>query len=280
MYKPHQKSSFTLACLLIIVASLISLSACNGGNKTGNDQTNVQTSPTTNTESPQEGTQSPAATTEGEGGTDPITAGMTGADRPNTDPLELLQSDQLKQELNITQEQSGKIQQITQDFRGKLKQTYDGLNLSGLPPQEQSQKLQEVSGQVQQEVDKARQEIGKVLTPEQVNRFKQITLQIYGFGVLSSDQFTQELKITADQQKQLEDIRQSVVEKMRASWEVPPSDPQKRNEVIEVNRKRMEQILKESNDQAKAVLTPDQQQTLKTLEGEKFNFIPPSPPAS
>lgn len=274
MYKPHQKTPFTLACLLIIVASLISLSACNGGNKT-TDQTNVET-PTT-TESPQ-ATESPATT--GEGEPDPITAGMTGADRPDTDPLELLQSDQVKQELKITDEQAGKIQQVSQNFRQELKQTYSGLNLSGLPPEQQSQKLQEVSGQVQQDIDQTRQEIGKVLTPEQVNRFKQISLQIYGFGVLNSDQFTQDLKLTADQEKQLNDLRQQVVEKMRASWEVPPTDAQKRTEVIDANRKRMEQILQQSNEEALAVLTPEQKKTLDTLKGEKFNFTPPSPPVS
>ncbi|WP_041933089.1 hypothetical protein [Gloeothece verrucosa] len=259
-----------------MLASVIFLSGCNGGDKTTTD--NNSPAPTTAT-SPDTGTASPATSTS-EGTVDPITAGMTGAERQNTDPLELLQSDQLKTELKITPDQETKIKQITQDFRGKLQQIYGNVNLNGLPPAEQSKKLEEVSGPVQEEINKTRQEIGKVLSPNQVKRFKEITLQIYGFGVLNSDQYAQDLKLTDEQQKKIGTIRTQMISKMRTSWQIPPSDKQEKEKVIDTNRKVMEGIIKESNDEVLAVLTPDQKKSLESLKGEKFDFKPPAPPAS
>lgn len=274
MNKPYARLSLTLAGWLIVATSLIFLGACNsGGGDTAQVSPSVAASPSVTSESPTKPTEEAQA--------DPVTAGMTGANRPGTDPLDLLQSDQVKQELKLTDDQVTKIIKIRLDFRKNLQSTIADLKLDELKtPEEKSQKLKEAKEPIQKQVDQTRTEIGAVLTPDQLTRFKQITLQIYGFGVLSSDQFTKELNITEAQQKQIEEIREQMAEKMRTSWVIPPSDkPEEKTKVIESNRKVMEKIVKDSNEKALAVLTPEQQKKLKELEGAKFEYKP-SPPAA
>jgi len=270
MNRPPQIQPITLVALLLAFGGLISLSACD--NKTSNTSTPTE-SPTT--EQSQSTTQK---SSEESSGDTPITVGLENSDRPNTDPLQLLENEQIKQELNITDEQLAKLNEVETNLRQEMNQTVSGVKWKELSKEEQSAKLKEVSQEIDTKIQASRQKIGEILKPEQVTRMKQIFLQIYGWGVLTKDDFTEELKLTAEQQSELNEIRDDMVAKMQTNWEVPAgNDAASRNKVIANNQKRMEQIVKESNDKAIAVLTPEQKQQLETLKGEKFDFKPPQP---
>lgn len=270
MNRHHQISPLALVSLLIVFGSCISLSSCNSEQSSNSSQ-----SPEPSVASPQvtNGQQSPQAS--GATGDTPVTAGLENSDRPGTDPLQLLENQQIKQELNLTADQSTKLKQIEEEFRGELRQKVSGLNLKELDSKQRDQKLTEVSDDIQKQVTDTRTKVAEVLQPDQLKRFKEITLQIYSFGPLSYDQFTQELGLTPEQQTQLNDNREQMVQKMRSNWQVPETNnPQQTGKLIADNRKRLEQIIKDSNDQALAVLTPEQQKTLETLKGEKFQLDP------
>lgn len=220
-------------------------------------------------------TESPSPISSAEGD-NPITLGTQGTERSGTDPLELFQNPQIKKELNITDEQSAKIKAIGDQFRQRARALVSGLNLGQMEPAEREKKLDQIKDELEKEVGIARDEVGKVLTPAQLKRFKEITLQIYGFGILSYEHFIEELKLTPEQQAKLKKLRDDTWASMRINLKVPEKGADNK-QIIATNRKRMDQILQESNAKALAILTPEQKKLVETLQGQKFQFTPPQP---
>ncbi|MEN9214098.1 MAG: Spy/CpxP family protein refolding chaperone [Gloeomargarita sp. DG02_4_bins_56] len=218
----------------------------------------------------------PPSPVAGENGDNPITLGTQGTERSGTDPLELFQNPQIKKELALTDEQAAKIKAISEQFRKDARALVSGLNLAQMEPNERAKKLDEIKDQMEKEIGDARNEVGQVLTPDQLKRFKEITLQIYGFGILSYEHFIEELKLTPEQQAQLKKLRDDTWTSMRVNLKVPQKGADNR-QIIATNRKRMDQILLDSNAKALAILTPEQQKILDTLKGKKFDFVPPQP---
>jgi Spy/CpxP family protein refolding chaperone len=255
----NKPASFQLSAvlpLLLIVSSVGVLSSCSG-------QQTAQESPSV----------SPPVTGVAKTEVNPLNAGLEGTDRPGTDPLSLMQNPQVKQELSLTDDQVAQIKTIEQDFRASIKQEFSGIDWKSLDAKTRDQKFTEVSNKTKQEIESTRGKVGKVFKPEQLQRFKEITLQIYGFGALSYDQFADDLKLSADQKKQLSDIRDQLGKKVRANLTVPNANDQDSvKKAISDNRKRTEQIFQASNQQAVAVLTPEQQKSLEKLRGKEFKF--------
>jgi Spy/CpxP family protein refolding chaperone len=250
---------------LVLFLGVFFISGCNIFN-----QQQAETPPPPTNASP-----SPMASP-GEGGDNPITLGTQGTERSGTDPLELFQNPQIKQELKMTDEQATKIKAISDQFRQNARALVKGLNLGQMEPAEREKKLNEIKDQLEKEIGVARNEVSQVLTPEQLKRFKEITLQIYGFGILSYENFIEELKLTPDQQAQLKKLRDDTWSSMRINLKVPEQGVDSK-QLIATNRKRMDQILKDSNAKALAILTPEQQKLVDTLKGAKFDFVPPQP---
>lgn len=256
MNKLFQFRLSTALSLLLIVGSGVVLSSCSG-EKAAQEP------------SPVASVAAGAAKTEA----NPLNAGLEGTDRPGTDPLSLMQNPQIKQELKLTDEQVAQIKTVEQEFRESLKKEFSGIDWKSLDAKARDQKFTEVTEKTKQQIQSTRDKVGKIFTPDQLKRFKEITLQIYGFGALSYDQFTDDLKLTSDQQKQLGDIRDQLGKKIRANLTVPQgNDQDAMKKAIADNRKRTEQILQASNQQAIAILTPDQQKNLEKLRGQEFKL--------
>ena len=201
---------------------------------------------------------------------DPLTGGQ-GTERAGASPLELMQNAQVKKELNITEDQSKKIKKINDTLQQNMTKITANVNWAAL--KDDKKKQDELEEKIKKQIQPARDEVIKVLKPEQIKRFKEISLQIYGFGVLSYDQFTKELGLTSEQETKLNKLRQETFQKVRANLEAPKDNsPASLNKAKETNKKRVEQFFKESNQQAMNVLKPEQKSKLETLKGKKFDF--------
>ncbi|MBW4614976.1 MAG: Spy/CpxP family protein refolding chaperone [Desmonostoc vinosum HA7617-LM4] len=279
MNRRYQKSLLTLASLLFAVGSFVSLSACSNTDNQATNNTPTEQSTASQTESPVKTTSDTGADSKE---ISPVTSLLPGNDRTDSDPLKLLQNSQIKKELNLTDEQSTKIKQIEEDFRASLRQRVSGVSLKGLDEKQQEQKITEISKDLDKQIQDTRTKVGAVLTPEQQTRWKQIALQIYGWGVLTKDDYSADLKLTPEQLQKMNQLRDEMVQKMRANWQNPDNSKQPRTQVIAQNRQRLEQIVKNTNEQALAVLTPEQKKNLETLKGKEFKLDPtslPSPPS-
>lgn len=258
----------TWRTFLIVTASLILLPACS---------TQQPRSAT-----PHQGSPPPLA--DGTPSSPPSNANfaqsvLQGSDRPGASPLDLIQNSQVKKELDLTETQSAKLQQIEEKLKSQSQSSFTNLNLEKLDAQAREQKLLALSAQIEKQSQASQKEVASILQPEQLKRLKEITLQLYGWGVLTSSQFTQELQITSQQQQQLKELRQQMLRQISQNWPIPENDtPEAQQTAREVFRQTMDRITRQSNQQAFAVLTPEQQKMIDTLKGRKFELDPAQMP--
>jgi hypothetical protein len=261
MKRLYQTGSLTSLLLPIFFGSLLVLSACNNKtDTTTSDGTTTNTTTTTTTTTEGGDTAAPS----------PVTIGLEGDNRQNTDPLALIQSEQVRKELNITDDQIAQLKTVEQELRATLKQKTSGLDMKEL--QKDDAKLKALYADLDKDIQQSREKIGKILTPEQVKRIREISLQQFGFGVLTLADVSQDIKITPEQQAEMDKLREQLFKDMKTAWEVPSGTDEERQKIIANNRKKMDQIVQASNDKALALLTDEQKATLETLKGEKFTL--------
>jgi Spy/CpxP family protein refolding chaperone len=271
MSKKQQKISLSIVSLPLFLGSMLFLASC------GSDKTATTTDTPAPTETSATSTETPATTETSETGNTPLTALLGNSDRKSTDPLELLENTQIKKEISLTEEQSAEIKKLDTEFRASLKTKVAGVKIEELKGDET--KLKAKYTEIDEDAQAFRTKVGKVLTPEQLTRMKQIYLQIYGFGPLTSSDYTADLKLTSEQSTTIKTIQEDLFTNMKASWTTPTGSDDEKKQTIANNRKQMEQILKDSNDQTLAVLTPEQTKTLETLKGKEFKLDPTALPS-
>jgi Spy/CpxP family protein refolding chaperone len=274
MSKKPLKISLSIVSLPLVLGSMLFLASCGGSN----DTATTESTPTETTAStPDSGSSGTTTEASSEGGDTPLTALLGNSDRESTDPLELLENSQIKKELNITDEQSAKIKELDTQFRAKLKEKVADVKIEELKGDDA--KIKAKYTEIDKESQAFRTKVGEVLKPDQVTRLKQIFLQIYGFGPLTSNDYSEELKLTDEQTGKIKTIQEDLFTNMKASWTTPTGSEDEKNKTIANNRKQMEQILKDSNDQTLAVLTDEQKKALETLKGKEFKLDPTTLPS-
>jgi Spy/CpxP family protein refolding chaperone len=203
-------------------------------------------------------------------------------ERAGSNPIQLLQNPKIKSELQLTDDQISKIKAVEADLLSRVTTESKSIkekfkSIEALPKDKQDGEKKKLANDVEQgliALTKASQgKMSQILKPEQEKRAKEILLQKYDFGIVTKDDFATELKLTDAQKKQLNDIVGQMRTKTIGAWEIPDkNDAAKRDKTLTENRKRMEAVMKESNQQAKAVLTPNQMKTLETLKGKAVSF--------
>jgi hypothetical protein len=104
----------------------------------------------------------------------------------------------------------------------------------------------------------------KILTSEQVERVKQISRQARGANALEDEDVKLALKLSDDQNKQLETIRDAAGQEMRGAFQ-PGGDQ-------EAARKKAAEIQKSAGEKALAVLSDEQKKEFEKLQGEKIEL--------
>jgi Spy/CpxP family protein refolding chaperone len=256
---------------LLICLGFTILTGCTDKTKTGE----TPTTPTT-----------PVASGGGEsrnppGGAAPTTE-LARPERAGSNPIQLLQNAQVKSELKLTDDQVAKLKEIESGLLSSvttssklIKEKYK--TIEALPKDKQDAEKKKLADDIEKGLatltKDSQTKVSKVLKPEQEKRAKEILLQKFDFGIVTKDDFATELKLTDAQKKQLNDIVGQMRTKTIGAWEIPDKDDAaKRDKTLTENRKRMEAVMKESNQQAKAVLTPEQLKTLETLKGKAVSF--------
>lgn len=191
---------------------------------------------------------------------------MPGADRPGSDPLQLLQVKEVQQELGLTKDQIAKLEKIAQKYRPQVNQSSRGST--------QEQKIF-----LQRNVDESRQEVAKVLKPKQIDRFSQIVLQVNGWNPeplvsrtrgTTSNAPQDPLKLTLDQQKKLSGIQGETEQEMINTLQAFRTRGASAAELCQ----KMDQLREQRNQQMLSTLSEEQRAALEKLKGKPF-VLPP-----
>ncbi len=254
-----------LSLLAIACTGCIVLSSCN--------QTATNTPGASTTPAASGGSSAPVASgSSATPSSPPPKSGITNSEQLGADPIQFLQSDQVKAELKLTDDQITKIKQAQTELQERLKKEFDVIK--ALPKDKQADAMEKKVEPLNKE---SREKMDKIFQPDQAKRAKELVLQNYGFGVMTRNDFTTELKITDAQKKQFNTISEQAFAKMKTTVEIPTGDAAAQSKMVSDNRKRMASIIKESDKQINAALTPDQLKALETLKGKPFNYVQPTP---
>ncbi|EAZ92672.1 hypothetical protein [Crocosphaera chwakensis] len=202
---------------------------------------------------------------------------LPGAMRPASDPLQLLQNKEVQQELKLTKDQIQKIERVRTQVQQQLSEFRRGRN---------SQE------DIKRQIEQTKQQIATILQPKQLERFREILLQVNGWTPESppenlvsikqdftSSTLSSPIQLTPEQQENLQDLQQET-QKNIGRYFTPPdtntASSQIRDEEVchpvNTNRNSIEPILKTYQQQSQTILTNEQQATLEKLEGESFEI--------
>jgi hypothetical protein len=174
---------------------------------------------------------------------------------PMEQSIQWLQNAGIQKEIELVPEQKEKIDKIRKDYYDKTRQLYK--DLQGVDPSERYKKLYEKRKQLSQEVE---QEVRKVLLKHQVERMRQIMLQMalrqYGSTrALKSDEIAKALNITEEQQAKLQEAEREARQEMQKKYQ-------------EFYKKLREEML----EKVLSVLDEKQRAQLKDMTGEEFEW--------
>ncbi|MBS1724630.1 MAG: hypothetical protein JSS66_16935 [Armatimonadetes bacterium] len=202
----------------------------------------------------------------------------------------LLRNTDVQSELKLTDDQKKKLDDLAQSMRPSGGQGGQGGQGGGQGERPDFQAMQE-------RMKKAEEEVDKILKPDQAKRLEELRLQREGVAALARPEVAKELGLTDAQKKQMEDLQQKMMEKMREAFGnqnggqgrgqggPPPAGGENRGGGAPPSvgapggggggRPNFDEIRKmrdEINDKVIALLTPAQKSKWQQMQGKKFEF--------
>jgi Spy/CpxP family protein refolding chaperone len=174
----------------------------------------------------------------------------------------LLYRDDVRQDLQLVDEQQEKVDELTDEIRTQLQDEMREMfrGMQDLSDEERQQRFETI-GQRMEEVNKdAEKRLKKVLLPHQFDRLKQIDVQMrvqqQGTAALTSGELAETLDLTNAQRERLEE---------RAA------------EVERELQEKISQLRIEARNKMLDVLTAAQRAKLESLMGDDFAATDPAP---
>lgn len=192
--------------------------------------------------------------------------GLPGASRFGTDPLNLLQTAKVKQELKITDAQSAKIAKVAEKYDRAAAAKLGNSQKEGL----NAQQIRETGDKL---IESSRQEVSAILNPDQLNRLKQILLQVDGAEALQDKEVAKQVGITPEESAKIQKLQLQTNSLLRNSLEMPHGDGQAQTQMMSgANVPKADKINNQAQEQYLGALTPDQKQKLDKLRGAPFTL--------
>ncbi len=180
--------------------------------------------------------------------------------------LGLLRSKQVQKELKLTEEQTGKVTEVSKKLMEEMRK--QSAALQEITDREQRQaKRTELSNQLDR---KAREQLRDVLSREQIMRLYQIRTQVRGVVATLGNEFVaRRLKLTDEQKKKVAEIAQSTQQKQRELYAgLRGADQEARGKAMG----KLRELRQKADQEALAVLTAEQKEGFKKMQGEKFEL--------
>jgi Spy/CpxP family protein refolding chaperone len=103
-----------------------------------------------------------------------------GGNKFGVDPMQLLQSQDIKTELKLTDDQSKQLASLADRYQTEIKKEAGDVDLSKLSLEERAKKETEIRQAVTNLMESERQEVEKILNADQLDAFKRIMLKVNG----------------------------------------------------------------------------------------------------
>lgn len=182
-------------------------------------------------------------------------------------PLMLLGREDVKKDLALTDDQSEKLTQYTDQRqmmqRGMKIIQESGIDMQELRTEEGRKKLAPILEKMQADIKK---EIEAILTPAQTKRLAEINIQFYGNRSVMQKDVAKAVGLTEDQNKKIEALQKAQGEAMMGLFQ-KMRDGELTQEDVADKRKKNDEIL---DAEIGKLLTEPQKAKLKEMGGKKF----------
>ena len=182
---------------------------------------------------------------------------------PGGNLLGLLRNQDVQNDLQLTTDQKDKLRDAAQGM-GNMRERMQGLQ--DLSQEQRQAKMQEIMKEMQEKTEK---QLAEILQPAQLQRLKEIRLQVMGAAALALPEVAKALDITAEQTEKLKAIQQQLQEKRREAMQGAADLSQEEREKM---RETMQQMAKDATAKALEVLTPQQKEAFEKLKGKKIDI--------
>ncbi len=171
----------------------------------------------------------------------------------------LLMMPEVQKEIGLTEQQMQQIQQLMMEQREQMQALMQQMR-DATP--EQRQKLME------QATQKWDQGMSKILQPAQKARLRELQLQAEGTSALMRPDVAKELSLSEEQKKKVSDIVQQYRQKQMQLWQQGRGPNVDRQAMFE----QMQQLRQQMDKELLGVLTAQQQEQWKKMQGKPFQF--------
>jgi Spy/CpxP family protein refolding chaperone len=103
-----------------------------------------------------------------------------GGNKFGVDPMQLLQSKDIKEELKLSDDQSQQLASLADRYQQEIKKEFGNVDLSALSDDERTKKEAELRQTLTKLMESERQEVEKILNADQLDAFKRIMLKVNG----------------------------------------------------------------------------------------------------
>ena len=185
--------------------------------------------------------------------------GMMGG--PGGGMLMLLQNEKVQKEIELDADQKEKIQKLAAETRETMRSRMG--DMSNLSREERQTKMTEMRKEMQEEAAKTQKKVEGILLPKQLERIKQIQLQLQGVMALANPEVAKELGLTDDQKAKIKSINEEAMKARREMFAGGRPSAE--------DREKMTKAREENETKLMDVLTADQKEKLEKMKGEKFD---------
>jgi Spy/CpxP family protein refolding chaperone len=174
--------------------------------------------------------------------------------------LGILRSNEAKEELKLSNEQSEKIDALMEQMRSSMMERFQALQ--DVPEEERQEKAQTMMRELAADVKK---ELRAVLDADQFARYEQINLQAMGVDAFLQPEVIEQLKITAEQQEKLQQAVGTMREQM---MEISQSAQRDREGAM----RRMTELRQSTQKKVMELMTADQKSAWEKMIGKPFQM--------
>ena len=179
----------------------------------------------------------------------------------------LLGSEQVQKELELVDDQKAQLTKMQEEMRAQFTAAFAGVQ--DLSEEERRKRFEEMRAKGEETMKQLRAKVEEILLPQQMDRLRQINLQVQGTRALNEPEVAEALGITEEQKTQLATIRDELrkqAEERRAARQANQGNQGQDNQADRDARRKAAQ------DRIMAVLTDEQKAKFEELKGEKFEL--------
>jgi Spy/CpxP family protein refolding chaperone len=175
----------------------------------------------------------------------------------------VISTEAVQKELGLSTEQTDKLKLITEEAQKSMR----GLFQRPAEGEDREKARAAMQEKMQAAAKELTSKVEAVLTPEQKKRLKEIQLQAQGIRALTNEEVVNALKITDEQKKKIEEIREANRPQFGRGGQGGGERP---------SFERFQEQQKETEAKIMDVLTAEQKSSFEAMKGKKFDMPRPT----